>query len=162
VIDVIFGDAERPMPGQPYNRSSMLDRLSTAGIPYRVVEKPSANSVALFFGPLNSTSLSEVAPSARGRLVVVDEGSRMDGEKAELARRTAGLLGLVESSAWRKWKAGALVAGGLFGQGDVAARAGLTAKGSIGLQPDNDVLELSDVLARFLKVAVAAGANLQT
>lgn len=153
MIEVLCGDAEREVPGQLHDRSSMVGRLAKAGIQSKAVTKPSSGVVTLCFARRDSAIIEEMSPANRNLAVLVDEGSRLEGSKAEEARRALGLLGLVEASAWSKWKRGVLVAWGLFGRDDVAGRAGLTALGSNGLQPAKDREELSDALARFLKAA---------
>ena len=153
MIEVVFGESERVMPTQIHNRASMLMRLKTAGVDYTVVEKPSAKSIILYFDRRDSANVTDLPASVRDRLVLMDDGPPLEGAQAEFARRAAGFLGLVESSAWRKWRAGVFVAWGLFGREDVAKSAGMVERAGTGLQSTNDGEDLSTALARFLTAA---------
>ncbi|MEP6866162.1 MAG: hypothetical protein ABJE66_36415, partial [Deltaproteobacteria bacterium] len=135
---------------------NLLTRLAKAGIPSVIVENPSPNTIILCFARLNGALLAAMSRTVRSNVVLVDEGRSLNATTADETRKSLGLLGLIESSAWSKWKRGMFVAWGLFGREDVALRGGLTFHTAIGLQPPSDRAELCDALTRFLVAAEPA------
>jgi hypothetical protein len=141
----------------PIPLAMFLARLRAHGAPLgpRVADPGAAPGICLWFTPFDAALAR--APALRSRLVVVCEDFGPEPVDAEAARAEAGLLGLVEPEAWSRVQGGLYVGGGLYGDPQVAAAAGLAPLSHLGLQPPGARAPLEATLARFLAAADSPG-----
>jgi hypothetical protein len=134
-----------------FGPKEFVAELEALGVRVGTGDSAAEGDVRLVFANVESAAVTALSADARARTVVFDEGgARSPG--AEARRETLGLLGLVDASAWFKWRGGMLVVWGLYGRTDVANAANLVSKPE-GLQGPDTTLALPELLARYLFAA---------
>jgi hypothetical protein len=141
--------------GLAFGGDDLVAQLEAQGLRFRRVDRPSSDAICLWFTPIEGDAFRVAPPEMRRRLVVVAEGEAPTREAAEQTRKSLGVLGLIEPSAWRSWQRGLFVSWGLYGHEEIASAAGLTEVDTQGLQPKSARAALTAVLARFLTAAEA-------
>jgi hypothetical protein len=137
----------------PFDSGTFVAELEAHGLSFRRVEDSAAQGIVLLFASAEGSEIASLSEEVRTRVVLVADGSGPSPTEAEAVRAAAGLLGLVEAGAWRKWQSGLLVAWGFYGRPDIATAAGLAPLGTQGLQQVGARAALPAVVARFLAAA---------
>lgn len=153
MIEVICDGPESTSRSCPQRREDLLLLLGELGLAHQRVERRSEAAIALCFAPLRGAFVEQMSAAHRRLTVLVDEEGRSYAQQAEEIRTSNGLLGLVEASAWTNWKRGLCVAWGVYGEREVATRAGLDSVPGVGLQPTDVRLPIPETLARFLRAS---------